>query len=157
MEYLFMLDLSSQEMLLSDLAEVAVLFECCGHKPDEPAHDFYLNHALTFVYSLHILLPVFGAEENASILIRSVWLLMILSYVTQQRPLLQGYIVEDLTIPTSTTWQHICSEVTSGEALHGKFLDPHFLRAVRNLKELGKRNTHQENFYRKAAVKLKME
>ncbi|MCJ1386584.1 hypothetical protein MMC17_009710 [Xylographa soralifera] len=155
MECLFMLDSSSQKTLLSDLAGIAVLFECCGQKPGEPAYDFYLNHALTFVYSLHVLLPVFGAEENALMLIRCVWLLMILSYVTQQRPLLQEWIVEDFKIPEHTTWQDICSEVTSGEALHGKFLDPHFLRAVRNLKELGNRNKHQEEFYLKAAMMLK--
>ncbi|MCJ1389197.1 hypothetical protein MMC18_002052 [Xylographa bjoerkii] len=157
MEYLFVLDLTSQKTLLSDLAEIAVLFECGGQKPGEPAYDFYLNHALTFVYSLHVLLPVFGAEENALMLIRCVWLLMILSYVTQQCPLLQEWIVEDFKMPEYTTWQDVCSEVTSGEPLQGKFLDPHFLRALRNLKEPGNRNKHQEEFYLKAALKLKTE
>ena len=100
---------------------------------------------------------MFGAEKDALMLIRCVWLLMILSYVTQQRPLLQGWIVEDFKIPEHTTWQDICSEVTSGAALQGKFLDPHFLRAVRNLKELGSGDEHREEFYLKAAMKLKTE
>ncbi|MCJ1308156.1 hypothetical protein MMC25_001808 [Agyrium rufum] len=158
MEYLFILDTSDRQSLLSELAELAVLFECCGQKPGEPAYDFYLNHALTFVYSLHVLLPEYGTvDSNALVLIRCVWLLMILSYVTQLRPILQRGLVEEYQVPEGMRLQDVLSEITNGEILQSKFLDPHFLRAVRNLMELGAWDLKQEDFYLRAAVKLKTE
>ena len=70
---------------MAQFADLAALLESVVHKPGEPAFDFYLNHILTLTYSIRILLPIFPAEYSVQ-LIRSLWLLIIIAYVSQLRP-----------------------------------------------------------------------
>ena len=78
MEYMHMLNISHLPELISELTDLALLLLSATHKTDEPAFDFYLNHILTFVYCLQLLIPVYPDTESSIVLVRDVWLLTIL-------------------------------------------------------------------------------
>jgi hypothetical protein len=84
-KYINLLDVTNLPNLMAQFADLAALLESVVHKPGEPAFDFYLNHILTLTYSIRILLPIFPAEYSVQ-LIRSLWLLIIIAYVSQLRP-----------------------------------------------------------------------
>ncbi|KIM94471.1 hypothetical protein OIDMADRAFT_60798 [Oidiodendron maius Zn] len=155
MEYMYMLNISHLPDLISELADLALLLLSATHKPDEPAFDFYLNHTLTFVYCLQLLLPVYPDTESSILLVRGVWLLTILIYITQLRPTITPSFVEDVEVGEGISWEDVFREFQESKSSEGKYLDPHFLRAMRNLMELGKMREEREVFYLKAAEKLK--
>ncbi|PMD37947.1 hypothetical protein L207DRAFT_400116, partial [Hyaloscypha variabilis F] len=155
-QYLFALDVSDLPRLVEQLADLAVLLEFAVHKPGEPAFDFYLNHILTLTYSLRILLPVFPVEQGL-LLVRGVWLLTIIAYISRLRPMIQPKLIEDVDLSGVTSWKDIFKNFHAGIGLEGKWLDTHFIRAMRNLMELGKMLKEREAFYMKGAVKLEAE
>lgn len=157
MEYFLKIDLSDLPTLVTQLAELAVMLLCAAHHPGKPAFDFYLNHALTFVWCLKVLLPVFPSPDDTLVLVRCVWLLIVLAYITELRPVLTPALVEDVTIAPGIGWEAIFHGFYSGDDLQGKYLDAHFLRAMRNLMELGKMTTEDETLFLRAAVKLSSE
>jgi hypothetical protein len=156
-EYFLKIDLSDIPTVVTQLADLAVLLLCAAHKPGEPAFDFYLNHALTFVWCLKVLLPVFPRPDDTLVIVRCAWLLIVLAYVTELRPILTPALVEDVTITPGTGWEAVFQGFHTGDDLQGKYLDAHFLRALRNLMEFGKVSTENETFYLRAAVKLSEE
>jgi hypothetical protein len=105
-----------------------------------------LNHALTFVWCLKVLLPVFPLPEDTLVLVRCVWLLMVLAYVTELRPVLTPTLIEDVAIIQGIRWEAVFQGFYADDEMKGKYLDPHFLRAMRNLMELGKMRTEKEMF-----------
>ena len=141
--------------LILELADLALLLLSATHKTDELAFDFYLNHTLTFVYCLQLLLPVYPDTESSILLAYDVWLLTILVYITQLRPTITPSFVDDVEVGEGISWEDVFREFHESKSLEGKYLDAHFLRAMRNLMELGKMREEREIFYLKAAEKLK--
>ncbi|KAE9373202.1 hypothetical protein N431DRAFT_503931 [Stipitochalara longipes BDJ] len=154
--YLRALDVSNLPRIVAQLADLAALLECAVHKPGEPAFDFYLNHILTLTYSLRVLLPVFPAEKGL-LLVRGVWLLTIVAYISQLRPMVKPELIDDVDLSGVTSWEDIFKGFHEGNGLQGKWLDAHLIRGMRNLMEFGKMRKEKEAFYMKAAVKLEAE
>lgn len=116
------------ESQMKHLAELAVHLLVCTHVPGKPAYDFYLNHNLTFLNCVRILASTFPTGHRKTLL-RIYWLLTILSYVTQQRPLITRALLEEAEI--TMTWAEV-----KGAALRGpgkRAVDAHFLKAVQIL------------------------
>jgi hypothetical protein len=157
LEYFLKIDLSDIQTVVAQLADLAVLLACAAHKPGEPAVDFYLNHASTFVWCLKVLLPVFPRPDDTLVLVRCVWLLIVLAYITELRPVLTPALIEEVTITLGLGWEAVFQGFSTDDGLKGKYLDAHFLRAMRNLMELGKVTKEKERFYLRAAVKLSSE
>lgn len=157
LEYFLKIDLSDIQTVVGQLADLAVLLTCAAHKPGKPAIDFYLTHTLTFVWCLKVLIPIFTRPDDTLVLIRAVWILIVLAYVTELRPVLTPALIEDVANTQEIRWEDVLQDFYESEDLNGKYLDAHFLRAMRNLMELGKKSTEKEAFYLRAAVKLSSE
>ena len=126
MEYMHMLNISHLPELISELTDLALLLLSATHKTDELAFDFYLNHTLTFVYCLQLLFPVYPDTESSILLAYDVWLLTILVYITQLRPIITPSFVDDVEVGEGISWEDVFREFHESRSLEGKYLDAHF-------------------------------
>ncbi len=156
-DYVHRLDIRNLPRLLNQLARSSVLLLCASHKPDRPAFDCYLGNLPTFVYSLRMLLEGFPESPYKSVLVRGVWLLMLLSYITQLRPIIDETLITSIQIPSQDmSWDRLFSEFHSQpETVFGMYRDSQLLRTLRSLRQLGGALGADERFYLQAAWKLK--
>ncbi len=158
--YVYQLDMADHPRLLDQLSNLSVLLLCGAHKKDQPAFDFYLSTLPSLVWGLHVLLQEFDDERYRAVLIRGVWLLMVMSYITQLRPILDASLVSGAgTDEASGNWDGLFAEFRGqGEAVAGGCRDVHLLRALRSIGELGRRaSADGEAFCLRAAWKLRSE
>jgi len=148
---------NSDSNVTEEMVELAIRLLTCTHVPGTPAFDFYLNHNLTFVNCLRILLPVFRSEEAKKTLLRSYWLLTILAFVTQGRPLITPEIVQQGSVSEpDMTWDDVKrSALAAGGGIEAKQpSDTHFLKAVQIMVAVGKEMKGIEPLLIAAASKL---
>jgi len=121
--------------LLEQLSTLAVVLLCATHKRGQPCFDIYLSELPCLVHSLRVVLTRLNDETHRLSLIRGVWLLIILCYVTQLRPVLDPSLISEPD-GENQTWEAVFSELRESQGIQGKYLDPHFTRAVRSIREL---------------------
>lgn len=128
--YLLQVNLKAgRDALLRQFVDLAVHLLTCAHVPGgEPAFDFFLNHVLSFCNCVRILLPVIP-DEQTPMLFRMLWLMTILPYVTQQRPVLTPSLLED--VPVTMSWEDMQTTILRGEEERTK--DPHFVKMIQLL------------------------
>ena len=118
-----------------ELTRVAILLLVAIYPPGKHDFDFYLTHQLTFAWCLRILIPALPTEATP-VLLREVWLLMVLTYLTQLRPAIDTKKVSSVTVKPEAVageWDRL-NEVGLG-ASKDKGMDPHFVKVIRNLRE----------------------
>lgn len=137
-EYVRCVDTRDTALLLQQLSALSVLLLSATHKPGKPAFDLYLGRLPTCVNSARVLLENWVEDEGHRLaLIRGLWLLVLLAYVTQLRPVIDGkLLVPTEVVAESPGWETIFEKV-SGQA-QGRYGDIQFLRLLRNLHELSK-------------------
>ena len=150
-KYLPALDLApaNEENLLHELVRLGTQLLLCTHAPGTPAFDFYLNHSLTFSNSAAILLPVVPPPHRP-MLLRIVWLMTLLAYTTQLRPVVTPSLLED-SVPEKG-WEEIKAVALGGVA--GRTADPHFVKALHILSRFAGRWPDDGDVFLKAANKL---
>ncbi|KAK0612659.1 hypothetical protein B0T17DRAFT_499357, partial [Bombardia bombarda] len=152
LDYVHKLDCRDIAVVLQQLSDLSVLMLCATHKAGMPAFDFYLGRFPTLVTSLRALVETFSEEGPKIILIRGVWLLMVLAYITQLRPEVNPALVDSVELPEGgNVWLIIL------KAFDEKMdSDLWLLRAMRSLWELGMASDRNigDSRYRKAAWKL---
>lgn len=151
-EYIHLLDLRNQPKLVGQLARLSVLLLCTTHKKNKPAFDFYLSHIPTFVNCLRILLYSFQGSGNNVTLIRGVWMLIILAYITQLRPVIDTSLLSVEAPESELNWDYILRVESSPG---GKCLDCDLLRTLRSLRELGQSSDGPERDFLHAGWKLR--
>ncbi|KAK4066881.1 hypothetical protein Trihar35433_7308 [Trichoderma harzianum] len=137
-EYMLRPDFNLQ--VTGEMVEVAIYLLMCTHVPGAPAFDFYLNHNLTFVNCLHILLPVFEDTDAKKTLLRTYWLLTILAFVTQGRPIINTELIQSRDArPSTAEWEEIKNAALSpiGTLNPKRIFDAHFLKAVHIMHTFG--------------------
>jgi hypothetical protein len=137
------LDTRDPALLLQQLAALSVLLACATHKPGQPAFDLYLGRLPTCVHSARVILEEGWVEDDGHrvLLVRGLWLVMLLAYVTQLRPVIDGkLLVSKEVAEENRSWEAMYEELRSKEAAAegGRHRDFQFLRAVRSLRELSK-------------------
>lgn len=155
-DYVHLLDIEKAPDVIDQLAQLAVQLLCAAHKKERPAFDFYLSFPLSFVQGLRILLQSSDNALYGSVLIRGVWLLILLVYITQLRPCLDDSLISGSLISDGqATWDTVFSDFRSqGDSFNGISMDTHYLRALRSLFEVAKWSPENDYFLR-AAWKLK--
>lgn len=174
--YLDMLDTRHLPRLLAQLARLSVLLLCATHRPDRPAFDFFLGSLPTLVRSLGVLLEQLQDTEQKTTLVRGVWLLFMLAYITQLRPRIDESLMEPTGLPLPLPVHHgpawvaavddpppapVLAELHDGShdgpaSLGARCIDWRFLRAYRSIRELGRQaSADQAGFYTQAADKLR--
>ncbi|KAH8888626.1 hypothetical protein GQ53DRAFT_654182 [Thozetella sp. PMI_491] len=156
LDYTHQLDIRNLPRLLNQLARLSVLLLCGAHKADQPAFDYYLSSLPTFVCSLKILLESFQDSPYKVALVRGVWLLILLSYVTQLRPIVDPSLISATEVAREDlSWESVFAEFHSQpEVVFGKYRDAQLLRCLRSLQQLGNALGADEAFYLQAAWKL---
>jgi hypothetical protein len=152
--YIQVLDLSPstpQEELVArhkELTELSILLLSTTHKiPNRGSaidtnaitmhkFDFYLAHMLTLSSALRILLPVFPLK-HAHTLIKAQWLLMVITYITQLRPLIKPEILGTNSgvklDGENAEWDRLTNVALGSEKEKG--MDPHFVKVIRSLRD----------------------
>ncbi|KKP04915.1 MGS207 protein [Trichoderma harzianum] len=123
-----------------EMVEVAIYLLMCTHVPGAPAFDFYLNHNLTFVNCLRILLPVFEDADAKKTLLRIYWLLTILAFVTQGRPVVNTELIQSRDArPSTAEWEKIKNNALNPMGISNpkRIFDAHFLKAVHIMHTFG--------------------
>ncbi|KAK4131459.1 hypothetical protein BT67DRAFT_444700 [Trichocladium antarcticum] len=156
-EYVGLLDCRNLTVLLQQLSALSVVMSCATHKPGQPAFDYYLGHLPTCINSTRIILDNLVEDGDHRILVvRGVWLLMLLTYITQLRPVMDEKLLVAKDLADEENGWETMYEVFRGEVVvEGKLRDLEFLRALRSLWELSRvcRGVHG-NLYFHAAWKL---
>lgn len=143
--------------ITSEIISLAVDLLVATHAPGRPAFDFYLAHNLTFVNCLRILRPACTDGEASHMLIRIYWLLTILAFITQGRPVLSRNLVPDIEGAEKPlkSWDEIkTAALSKRDGLGQRQKDPHFLKAVQILTQLGPGYKDIEPLLLSAANKL---
>ncbi|VBB81806.1 Putative protein of unknown function [Podospora comata] len=138
-EYVQQLDCRNLSLLLPQLASLSVLLLTATHKPERPAFDFYLAHLVTAVNSLRVVLSILEEGTQRVVVARGVWLLFVLVYVTQLRPVVDGELLMGMELQEGHDWRGVydvfCNEGGTGQ---GRWGNGPWLRVMRTLFELGR-------------------
>ncbi|KAK0673600.1 hypothetical protein QBC41DRAFT_352497 [Cercophora samala] len=138
-EYIQQLDCRNLSLLLPQLASLSVLLLTATHKPATPAFDFYLAHLVTAVNSLRVILSILDQGTHRIVVVRGVWLLFVLVYITQLRPVVDPELLMGIELQEGHDWQGVyemfCTEGATGQ---GRWGNGPFLRVMRTLFELGR-------------------
>lgn len=156
-EYIQLLDCRDLTRLLQQLSALSVVLLCATHKPGQPAFDFYLGHLPTCINSTRIIFDRLLEESGHRLLLaRGVWLLVVLTYITQLRPVIDTSLMATVGVSDGNGgWDAILQEIRSQSSPEGKYGDPAFLRAIRSLRELEKAyGGAHGTLYLRAALKM---
>ncbi|KAK1757250.1 oxidoreductase AflY [Echria macrotheca] len=155
LEYVHRLDCRDPPRLVEQLSQLSVLLVCGVHKPDKPAFDFYLSCVPTWVNSLRVLLPNFDDQNDKVKLIRGVWLLIVLAYITQLRPITDERLLFSEGQPESLSWDNVFADFRrQQDTLQENVKDLQLLRTLRSLWELSKIYDRERVLGLRAAWKL---
>lgn len=153
-EYVRRLDVSDTEQTLRELCRLSVLVACATHHPGRPAFDLWLARLPSLVVSLAVLqvnIAASGASRDmAVVLVRGVWMLMLVAYVSHMRPVVDEGLVSGPT--TTRTWEHILAEFRADAFLSGsKYLDSNFTALLRSIHRLAEvdNDPNWTDWYRK--------
>lgn len=146
--------------VLNQLSLLATMLACLTHKPNRPAYDVYLARLPALVMAVRVLLNRFdGSFESMAqktTMVRGVWMLIVLAYITQLRPVLDKGLIRD----REHDWDEIlegfrkCEFKTSFRA-SCKYIDGQFLMTLRSIYNLSQYETaEQEVWYRHCAWNL---
>jgi len=137
LEYIQHLDCRDAPKLLSQLSALSPVILCATHKAATPAYDFYLSCIPTWVNSLRVLLLHVEEDDQRVKLIRGVWLLIVLAYITQLRPVLDASLLSTHELPKFGSWDVLWAELREQETSTGRCRDLQLLRTLRSMQELG--------------------
>lgn len=155
-DYVHLLDVRDQAKLLTQLSRLSVLLLCATHRKGKPAFDFYLSFVPTFVNCLRVLLCSFQDSGNNIALVRGVWTLVVLAYITQLWPVVDHSLLSSETSWKELTWDGVLRRSRGQtDSAAEKHLDSQLLRTLRSLRELGQCSGGQEQVYLRAAWKLR--
>lgn len=156
LEYVREFDCRDPRRSLQELAILSVLLFCATHEPGRPAYNVYLGQLPTHINSTRVIFDSILIEHKAYqfALLRVVWLIMIVTYVTQQTPAIKKDLVGHLNTPMD--WQIIMGTLRTRHAnSDGNSTDYRLLRAVRSMEQLSKAYMPVHGFvYANAAFKL---
>ncbi|KAH7049288.1 hypothetical protein B0J12DRAFT_574156 [Macrophomina phaseolina] len=111
-------------------------------------HDFFFVHLLTASHALRHLLPALPARWHVP-LARQWWLFVVTIYVAQHRPEVRRERIEEVEL-AGRDWAWVVRE-----ALEGRWRnDPHFVKALRAMKNAAETWGDESQFLLKAAVKF---
>jgi hypothetical protein len=156
LQYIALVDVANMTRLLEQLAEVSVMLLCGTHRPGKPAFDFYFSQLPAFVQAFGVVLPELEGEAERRLLLRGVWMLFVLVYITQLRPIVDDRLITTFNVPDDANWVGLFSGFHGQSGtLQGKYLDSQFLRALRSIWELAQRSPEREDLFLRAAHKLR--
>ncbi|KAL2144705.1 hypothetical protein VTI28DRAFT_8643 [Corynascus sepedonium] len=136
-QYVRYLDTRDPNVLLQQLSALSVLLLAATHKPSQPAFDLYLSRLPTCVNSIRVILENWAEGDSHMILVRGLWLIMLLTYVTQLRPVIDGKLLVSKELVEETSgWEAVFEQVLGQGSADGKHCDPSLLRSLRSLREI---------------------
>jgi len=155
-DYLQQLDCRDPTEALQELSRLSVSLLCATHKPAVPAFDFYFAHIPILINSVRVLLDEFDEPHHQVVLIRGLWLLVILLYITQLRPVINQQLLTCVDAPPpNLSWNGIFEHYRRRDAsVPGAFGDMTLLRTLRSLWELSKVDDEGGRLHLQAAWKL---
>jgi hypothetical protein len=139
--YLRLLDVSDPTAALQTLSQLSLTLLTATHKQGKPAFDYYLANLPTLVNSARIPLAEFPKSEQSTLLLRGLWMMFVLTYITQMRPIVDMSVqLTGGSLPKQETyanWDAIFAEFR-GDSLtaESKYMDTRFLRTLRSIYEL---------------------
>jgi hypothetical protein len=157
LDYVHQLDCRDAGTLVEQLSDLSAILLCGSHRPGSQAFDFYLSCVPSWVNSLRVLLPSLDGDAEKVILLRGVWLLIVLAYITQLRPVLDASLLFTDEAPGDCTWGKVMAEFRERGISEGKYRDLHLLRTLRSLWSLGRDRSQERQLNLKAACKIARE
>ncbi|KAK5662580.1 hypothetical protein OQA88_8493 [Cercophora sp. LCS_1] len=136
LEYVHELDYRDPDRLLRQFSSLSALLACATHKPGKPEFDYYLNCVPTWVNSLRVLLPIFQERADQVRLLRGVWLLILLVYITQLRPIMDETLLAPMEYGNEELELSFVPSPQEG-ATGWPYRDLHLFRTLRSIKTLG--------------------
>lgn len=139
-EYIRCLDMSNIPLLLQQLSALSVLLSTATHKPDQVAFDLYLSRLPACVNSTRVILESWVVEESHKVLlVRGLFLLIMLTYITQLRPVVDGRLLVSKELAEENRgWETIYKKAKRQGTVEGTYGKLEFLRELRSLRELSK-------------------
>ncbi|CAK7207399.1 hypothetical protein SEUCBS139899_010209 [Sporothrix eucalyptigena] len=129
------------DALLTQFVDLALDLLAATSMPRGPAaFDFYLNHILSFCNCVRILLPALssvkgGAHKASLTLFRMLWLMTIIPYITQHRPIITPNLINEANASITMTWEEIRRAIVAKSSDEGdvRTSDPHFVKLIQVL------------------------
>lgn len=117
---------------------------------DTEQYDFFLVHVLTTSHAVRILLPLIPEAFHIA-LVRQWWLVTLTIYIAQLRPEIKLDRILGYNPPgPGRDWNW-----ATRQAIEGKHAtDPHYVKAIRTLKEAANTWGDPDRFYEKAALRF---
>lgn len=142
--------LSEPRKQFEDSQQAAVALLVATHEPGHQ-YDFFLVHLLTTTHAVRIVLPFIPTKFHVPLL-RQWWLLTLAVYVGQLRPAIDFDNIRKYDLG-GKDWDWNLKQAVEGK--HSK--DPHYVKAIRAMKEAAKTWGDDDQFYVKAAAKFATE
>lgn len=128
--------------------ELAVALLVATHENSTEHYDFFLVHALTTSHAVRVLLPLIPARFQTP-LVRQWWLTTLAVFIAQLRPEVSLDRIRNYDLK-GRDW-----DWAAEQAVKGKYsTDAHYVKAIRDLREIASTWGDHDEFYLKAAVKF---
>jgi hypothetical protein len=139
-EYMRCLDTRDLAQVLQQVSVLSALLVSAAHKPNQPAFDLYLSRLPTCVNSVRVMLENWVEDEGHKLsLVRGLWLLVVLTYITQLRPVIDTKLLVSKELAEEHRgWDALFEQVLGQGVSEGGHGDLNLLRALRSLRELSK-------------------
>jgi len=128
--------------------EAAVALFVSTVQPGTHAYDFFMCHLLTTSHAVRILLPVVPRKYHIN-LVRQWWLLTIAVYIAQLRPKIDESLIGRPDLGNKG-WKYVEDKAVNGPWAS----DPHFVKALRAMKEAAFTWGDVHEWYLTAAVRF---
>lgn len=148
MEHLNAWDFSDPKKQFEHSQYAAAAILVATNKTGNQAYDFFFMHILSTSHAVRILLPLIPAEFHMA-LVRQWWFLTLVVYIAQLRPDIDIEHLKEYDLK-DRDWTWVYKQARDGE--HA--LDPHYVKALRALKEAASTWGDSEEFYLRAAVRF---
>lgn len=153
-EYAGKLKITDIKTTIKDLLRSSAFVFSCSHKDGNPQYSFFLLHLLTASHALYEIVnhPHVGdlfTQDQYHRLLQSMWIMFVVTYITEHRPLISRERVDKVTIESrEAAWKDAIDQCLNGEQRY----DLHFPKAMRALLVCDQLFPEDGEFYAMAAV-----
>ncbi|KAK9390793.1 hypothetical protein V1515DRAFT_591578 [Lipomyces mesembrius] len=147
--HVFQLDVTDLEKALQRLFHTASLLLTATHQAGNYQFDFIILHTLTASHAVQVLFSRFTQKRRVS-LIASLWVFIVLAYISTQRPMVdeEKVLSYDGVLEENRNWDYVVDLALTSRMKD----DAHYVKAIRALKTLSGLYPASSDLYLREAV-----
>lgn len=148
LEYWYRWEITDPAKQIVDCFVAAIQLLVATHQASHTAYDFFLCHLLTGLWAVRVLMSELPASTPI-LLLRQWWMVTIRIYAAQRCPPVHASYIDDYDVK-GKDWKWVEHQGLAGTQAR----DPHYVKALRVMRDCNGLFRSKDDFYLKAACKF---